>query len=159
MTELNNSIENIFQEAIRHCRWKRVLRTVVLTNPILCVKKLSSFSDNTFEEILLHVYNICIGVYSIGPLVVYDITAAICRYNKIIVDKIYIVGGGPRRALELLNIKPKIQKMDNISLKYIEIPELLEAFRVINHELPSYLKNNNNGDEFESYICHWQKAE
>jgi len=144
----------IFQEALDHCRWKSVLRNV-LTQSDLQEQNLHKFARKRFDEILLYVYNICDSVDGIGMLTIYDITSAICRYNKIIIDKIYIIGNGPKRAISLLNIKAMRQKIGHITLKYVEIPEILKAFNEKNYEMN--LQITNNGDDFESYICNWQK--
>ena len=83
--------KNIYDEAISHCRWKSVLRSKVLNNIILQQRNLYKFSDKSFEQILLIVNDICKEIKGIGMLTIYDITAAICRYNKINIDKVYII--------------------------------------------------------------------
>ena len=147
----------IFQEAIDHCRWKKVLRNNVLVKTEFQEHNLHQFTDKSFNEILLFVYNICDKVEGIGMLTIYDITSAICRYNKINIEMIYIIGKGPKRAIRLLDIKAKSQKIENITLNYVEIPEILKAFQEKNYEINLQIKNSNNGDDFESYICNWQK--
>jgi hypothetical protein len=147
----------IFQEAIDHCRWKKVLRNNVLVKTEFQEHNLHQFTGKSFNEILLFVYNICDKVEGIGMLTIYDITSAICRYNKINIEKIYIIGNGPKRAIRLLDIKAKSQKIENIRLNYVEIPEILKAFQEKNYEINLQIKNSNNGDDFESYICNWQK--
>ena len=97
----------IFQEAIDHCRWKSVLRNQVLTRTELQERNLDCFIGKSFDEILLYVYNICDQIEGIGMLTIYDITSAICRYNKINIEKVYIIGKGPKRAIRLLDIKVK----------------------------------------------------
>ena len=109
MSTLCEPPKYVFQEAIDHCRWKSVLRNKVLTISELQENKLHQFAGKSFDEILLFIYNICEKVEGIGMLTIYDITSAICRYNKIIVEKIYIIGNGTKRAIKLLNIKSKIQ--------------------------------------------------
>ena len=148
------SKKHIFQEAIDHCRWKGVLRNIVLAKTELQEHNLDQFTCYGFDEILLFVYNICNKVEGIGMLTIYDITSAICRYNKINIEKVYIIGKGHIR---LLNIQTKSQKIQNITLKYIEIPEILQAFHEKNYEINLQIKNSKNGDDFESYICNWQK--
>ena len=157
MSKSCGSKRSIFQEAIDHCRWKSVLRNNVLTQNELQEHNLHQFAGKRFDEIILCVYNICDKVKGIGMLTIYDITSAICRYNKIIIDKIYIIGKGPKRVISLLNIKAKTQKIEGVTLKYVEIPEILKAFYEKNYEINSQIKNSNNGDEFETYICNWQK--
>ena len=153
----SSSKKNIFQEAIDHCRWKKVLRNNVLVKTEFQEHNLHQFTGKSFNEILLFVYNICDKVEGIGMLTIYDITSAICRYNKINIEKIYIIGKGPKRAIRLLDIKAKSQKIENITLNYVEIPEIIKAFQEKNYEINLQIKNSNNGDDFESYICNWQK--
>ena len=147
---------NIFQEAMDHCRWKRQLDTVLL-RPELHDNILQDYSGKSFEEILLTVYNICEKVKGVGMLTVYDIVAAICRFNNINIERVYIIGGGPVRAARLLNIKLKTHKIEKIALKYIEISEIIEAFDKLKLEIDTHVKQSSSGDEFETYICNWQK--
>lgn len=149
-----NNTNNMFQEAINHCRWKKVLHSVL--------KKInvSDFNNNnTFEEIFLQIYIICNDVKGIGTLTIYDISAAICRFYKINIDRVYIIGNGPKRAVKLLNIKTKIYKInDKIKLRYVNIGDIIEAFESNSYELDVNIKNNKNGDILETYICNWQKT-
>jgi hypothetical protein len=149
-----NTSNNIFQEAINHCRWKAVLYSVL--------KKINISeynNNNTFEEIILQIYIICNNVKGIGLLTIYDITAAICRYYKINIDKVYIIGNGPKRAIKLLNIKTKICKInDNIKLRYVDICDIINAFDLNSYDLDINIRNNKNGDILETYICNWQKT-
>ena len=157
MTSPHGSKKNIFQEAIDHCRWKKVLQNNILIKSELQQHNLHQFAHRNFNEILLIVYNICDKVKGIGLLTIYDITSAICRFNKINIDKIYIIGAGPKKAIRLLDVKSKFQKIDKITLKYVEIPEILKAFEKKNYKINIKIKNSNNGDDFETYICNWQK--
>jgi hypothetical protein len=152
MKTCNNS-NNIFQEAINHCRWKAVLYSVL--------KKInvSDYNNKTFEEIILQIYIICNDVKGIGLLTIYDISAAICRYYKINIDKVYIIGNGPKRAVKLLNIKTKIYNInDNIKIRYVDICDVINAFDLNSYELDVNIRNNKNGDILETYICNWQKT-
>ena len=152
MKTCNNS-NNMFQEAINHCRWKKVLHS------ILEKINVSYYNNKTFEEIFLQIYIICNDVKGIGTLTIYDITAAICCFYKINIDKVYIIGNGPKRAVKLLNIKTKIYKInDNIKLRYLDIGDIIEAFDLNSYELDVNVRNNKNGDILETYICNWQKT-
>lgn len=144
---------NIFQEAISHCRWKKVLRNILQGIDI------SIYNNKTFEEIMIAIYNICKDVQGIGMLATYDISAAICRHYNVNIDKVYIVGKGPKRAIKLLNIKTKTHKInEDIKLRYANITDIINAFDASSFELNEQVKNSKNGDILESYICNWQKT-
>ena len=148
-----NRSTNIFQEAIDHCRWKKVLYSILKKINIV------DYENKTFEEIILEIYNICVNVKGIGMLTIYDITSAICRYYTININKVYIIGNGPKRAAKLLNIKTKIHKInDKIRLNFVELFDVINAFDLNNHELDKNIRNTKNGDILETYICNWQKT-
>jgi hypothetical protein len=148
----------VFQEALDHCRWKNMLRNNVLSRDELQVDKLHEFSNKRFDEILIDIYTICEKVEGVGMLTIYDITSAICRRNNINIDKIYIIGNGPKRAIRLLGIHVKTEKIGKgIMLQYVEIQSVLDAFNEKNYEMDVDVKNSINGDVFETYICNWQK--
>ena len=147
-----NNSTNIFQEAIDHCRWKKTLYSVLKKINIV------NYENKTFEEIIFEIYNICDNVKGVGMLTIYDITSAICRYYKINIDKVYIIGNGPKRAVKLLNIKIKKHKInDKINLKFVDIMDVINAFDINNYELNENIRNSKNGDILETYICNWQK--
>ena len=92
-------------------------------------------------------------------LAIYDITSAICRYYNINIDKVYIIGNGPKRAVKLLNIKIKKHKInDKINLNFVDTMDVINAFDIFNYELNENIRNSKNGDIFETYICNWQKT-
>jgi len=143
----------IFQEAINHCRWKTVLNNIISDMNII------HYKNKTFEEIMIDVFGICNTVKGIGLLTIYDITSSLCRYYKINIDKVYIIGNGPKRAIKLLNIKTKIHKIgDKIKIKYVDILDIINAFNINYYEIYENIKNIKNGDELETYICNWQKT-
>lgn len=146
------SVSDICDEAIAHCRWKTILKRV-LENDI----SLESYMNKEFEEIFESVHNICKEVKGIGLLTVYDIVSAICRYYSINIDFVYIIGGGPVRAVKLLNLKTKTKKIGSILLKYVKIEDVISSFQIKNYQMNEYIKTSTNGDDFESYICNWQK--
>jgi hypothetical protein len=151
--QTNVNPNNIFQEAISHCRWKKALHNILQGIDI------SIYHNKTFEEIMIANYNICKDVQGIGMLATYDITAAICRHYNINIDKVYIVGKGPKRAIKLLNIKTTTHKInEDIKLRYANITDIINAFDASGFELNEQVKNSKNGDILESYICNWQKT-
>lgn len=87
-------------------------------------------------------------------LTVYDITSAICRNYGVTIDRVYIVGSGPKCAIQILHIKPNTHKISkNITLKYISISSIINIFG-------SQIDKNiqNDGDAIESWICNSQKT-
>lgn len=147
-----NHSTNIFQEAINHCRWKKALHSVLKNINIV------NYENNTFEEIIFKIYNICHNVKGVGMLTIYDITSAICRYYNINIDKVYIIGNGPKRAVKILNIKIKKHKINNINLNFVDIVDVINAFDINNYILDENIRNSKNGDILETYICNWQKT-
>jgi len=137
-------MEEIFSEAISHCRWKTVLRN---TLKIIDIEK---YKNNSFDEIHKEIYNICKEINGLGKLVIYDITTAICRYHNINIDKVYIIGSGPNRAIKLLNLKAKL--CNKLKIKYVTIDDVINELSKKNIVL-----NEKNGDILESYLCNWQK--
>jgi hypothetical protein len=143
---------DFFQEAIAHCRWKKVCRNFLKDINV------SQYADSTFNEIFSSIYELSANVNGIGFLTIYDITEAICRHYNKKIEKVYIIGGGPRRAIKILNIRSKRQKInEKISLNYVDIADVIQAFSVKGYILDEVLKNNKNGDVIESYLCNWQK--
>lgn len=144
---------NLFQEAINHCRWKKALYSILSTIDV------TKYARNSFEQVMVDIHTICLTVRGIGLLTMYDIASAICRTHKIPIQKVYIIGGGPKRAIQILDIKPKIDKInDTIRLHYVDIKDIINAFDKKGFVLDDYLTNCTDGDVFESYICNWQKG-
>lgn len=134
---------HIFHEAIAHSRKKSQLKELLLRE----FQDLDPYSKQSFDEIFKRVSDVC----TLGPLHTYDITAAICRYHRINVDKIYIVGNGPKAAIRLLRLRTKT---DAKRLRYIDISDAIRALTA--HHIP--IPHSNNGDDFESYLCKWQST-
>jgi len=145
----NNNYTDMYNEAISHCRWKKAL------HGILKDINISDYNNKTFEEIITEIHNICKNTDGIGMLAIYDITSAICRHYKVNIDKVYIIGKGPKRAINLLNVKPKTH---NIKIRYATVTDIITAFDSNGFELSEHVRNSKNGDIFESYICNWQKT-
>ena len=149
----SSSNDYIFQEAVDHTRHETKLR------PILNDIDEKQYENKSFEEIICMIYYICKNINQIGPLMVYDISSALCRHYGLIIDNVYIIGSGPKKAIKLLNIKPKLHKINkNFKLHYVTIDELIMAFDNNIYELNETMRNNKNGDDWESFICNWQKT-
>jgi hypothetical protein len=145
--------EIIFQEAISHSR-----RPTTLINTVKQLN-LSEYENKSFEDIYPEIRTIFKSVKDqLGPLAVYDTTAAICRYHNKNVDRVYIVGGGPIKAVKKLNLSCKTQRISKYTLKYVEIADVISAFDRNCFYLDENVRQSKNGDDFESYICNWQKT-
>tara|TARA_B100001175_G_C19041220_1_gene417392 strand:- start:25 stop:474 length:450 start_codon:yes stop_codon:yes gene_type:complete len=145
--------ENIFQEAIGHCRWKKNLY------PVLEKINISNYKNKSFNDIFIEIYNMTENVTGVGLLSTYDIVAAICRYHNIKIDKVFIIGGGPKRAIKLLGVSLSKYIMPNgVKLNYAEIVDIKNAFKKNKYKLDKHMKYSRDGDEFESYLCNWQKS-
>lgn len=143
---------SIWTEAFTHCRHTKKLKTFI-TNEI----DIKTYKNATFETIFMSIYDLCLKVDGLGPLVVYDLTVAICRFYKINIDRVYIIGNGPKNAVKLLGLKPKKQYLRDITICYVEINEIIDAFHKHSYTIDSKIIHSKNGDDFESYICKWQK--
>jgi hypothetical protein len=153
---LSTSAMTIFEEAFRHCRWKKVL----INDGLAKINILDYSVYTTFEEIIPRIYEICEDVKGLGMLTIYDITAALCRYYNINIDKVYIIGNGPKRAIKLLNLHTKQHNITNkVKLNYVEIDDIKSAFDYNKLYLDEDIRNTVNGDVIETYICNWQKTQ
>ena len=132
----------LFYEAYDHCRWKTTLQDFLVPLDIII------YSGKTFEEIFTAIHLLCRSIRGLGMLVVYDITAALCRYYHVFIDKVYIIGGGPKRAVKLRNLKTHIHKFNNIRLVFVEIVDVNNAFNL----------QIRDGDALETFLCKWQKT-
>ena len=148
-------LPNLFQEAICHCRHKKKLLHFLKDINI------RTYENKTFEEIIIDINNKCVHIKGLGLLTIYDITIAICNYYKVIIDKVYIIGGGPKRAIKLLKIKTQKHIIsDKLKINYTNIHTIINAFDENNFEIKNInIRNNKNGDILETYICDWQKTQ
>ena len=153
--------KQVFTELINHSRRKNTARDVIAEID------LQKYKDYNFSEIYTEIYNKFRTINGLGNLAVYDTTSAICKYHNKIIDKVYIVGNGPKKAIKKLNLNHKLNKMivghdsneKPITIKYVEISDLLEAFPNNGYDLPNTIdKNCIDGDKIESEICVWQKG-
>jgi hypothetical protein len=149
------SLEDVFQEAICHCRHKKKLLDFLKDIYII----IRTYENNTFEEIIIDIHNKCVNIKGIGILTIYDIAIGICDYHNIDIEKVYIIGSGPKRAIKLLKIKTQKHKIsDTLKINYTNIPTIINAFDENNIEINEFIRNNKNGDILETYICEWQKT-
>jgi len=146
----------MFQEAYSHSRRKGALKGA-FARPELQESTIQQFKGSSFDNIFQHVYKTCYVPKTIGALCIYDISAAICRHLQINIDNIFIIGKGPQRAVRLLNLTPKTRAIGDITLKYVEIGDVLSAFHKNGYIIDPAIKDSKNGDTFESYLCKWQK--
>ena len=147
-------VEVFFREAISFSRNRGLLREKLTQNI-----NIDDYANKTFEQIISEI-SVSFYVYKkIGALACYDITSAICRYHNINIEKVYIIGGGPARAIKLLNIEKKKHIINNeIKLKYVDINDIINAFDNNGYDFDESIRTNTSGDILESYLCIWQKT-
>ena len=132
----------LYHEAMCHCRHKTILKKFLNKIDIHKYKKTS------FEDIFLDVQNLNDTRGSIGSLTIYDIASDIFRYHGNMIDKVYIVGGGPKRAVKLLGLKTRTNPI--IRLKYVSIDDIVCKLK---------LDKTDDGYLLETFICIWQKTQ
>ena len=156
--QLSNCLnrKQIFSEVINHSRRKNTARNAVSEIDI------HKYKDYNFSEIYTEIYNIFSTIDGLGNLAVYDTTSAICKYHNKNIDKVYIIGNGPKLAIKKLDLQDKVNKqvvgLDSnekpITINYIEINDILKAFPNNGYDLPNLIdKNCIDGDFIESNIC------
>ncbi len=149
---------DMYGEFIRHTRMN--LNKLLYT--LRCFQNIHNNANNdcSFKDIYVMVHTTVLelkqqGIKGIGPLAKYDIASAICRHHHINIHHVYIVGRGPKNAIRKLNLKTKTHKLTNsISLPYVSIDEIKESFQRLEHPL----LESSNGDDYESFLCKWQKT-
>jgi hypothetical protein len=139
--------DTLFIEAINHARNKGLMRNFIssldLPNLLQC-----TFLE-TFRTISTS------KPKGIGLLGVYDIASAIARHNNEKLDKVYLVGNGPMRAAQLLDLVSNI--------KHHKIGDYIIPYLPVNI-VTTHLKEKNivfeegmDGDQLESFLCNLQK--
>jgi hypothetical protein len=149
-TNINQNI--IFEEALSHCRWKGKLKDLI---PQI---NIPSFRGRSFEYIFQAIYYQCKKIKGLGLLTTYDVTASICKQHNIPIDRVYIIGSGPKRAIELLGLEAKKKWINNIRVNYVEMQDVIKAFENKKFDLDSEIKLTKNCDLVESFLCKWQKT-
>jgi hypothetical protein len=51
----------------------------------------------------------------------------------------------------------KTQNIAGVSLKYVSIADLVDAFTAKGFCMDASVRDSDNGDDYETYICNWQK--
>ena len=131
----------LFHEAKSHCRHKTIL------NVFLKNLNLDSFKDKPFSQIFLELKNAKREKGSIGNLTIYDIASDIVRHNGGQINKVYIIGSGPKRAIKILGIKKQLDPVTR--LHFVSCEDVIRACN---------LEPTTDGDLLETYICQWQKT-
>ena len=151
-------IDRIFNEALYHTRRKALLSTIL---PLIRKNLLEGYyRDMTFEGVMKDVYtNHTQGVRGLGVLVMYDISAAIFRFQGRDVDRVYIIGGGPLLAKKKLSLPLTPHRVSRgLVVRYTDIPTTINALVEKGVVLDERIRNTRNGDVLESYLCNWQRS-
>jgi hypothetical protein len=143
----------VFQEGYNHSRNKHIFRQTFDT------LELSKFEGKSFEDVFLTISSICDSTKGLGTLAIYDVTAAICRSNNIPIENIFLIGNGPKQAIERLGLQPNEIKIGKRYLNYVSVTDVKDAFQKKNISLKQSLVDCMDGDTFETYLCQWQKTD
>lgn len=94
--------------------------------------------------------------YTKMELFVYDMTMILCRMLGIIIDKVYLVGSGPKKWKEYFGKYVGTDK--STSWKYITVPRAFDVLKGI-PATEKYLPDNNPyiGDDLENLLCQYAK--
>jgi hypothetical protein len=135
------TLDELFQEALHHTRRPTLMRQFI------CSFNVESFAGQPFEEIFYEIWQQ--RPAGISKLGVYDIASKIFKYNGGNIPVIYLVGNGPIEAVKNLGLTSKIkkQKINDITLDYIEIDEVLPFVT------ERYTGSTTDGDDIESFLC------
>ena len=139
-----------FQEALLHSRRKTLLKRLLQEVKVIYEALRERI---TFEQIFVDIYRRFHPHNGIEMLATYDTTSAICRYYGIPIDRVYIIGNGPKRAAKLLNLPLKMQQIGTVCVHYADT---INVHRVMLEKESIHL--DIHGDELESYLCRWQKT-
>ena len=132
---------------------------------------LSEYKDMNTYEVIHKVIKEYIETSGIGPLLTYDIIAAIWKFYELKFDKIPIIkkknndeGYGPYQAIVFLCLKDKLVFAANLGKKYelltLEFDVMLDAIK--NNEDLTLKKmirfiDERDGDSCETFLCQWNK--
>jgi hypothetical protein len=136
------TIDELFQEALHHTRRPTLMREFILRE-----LNVESFKGQPFEEVFYEIWEK--RPKGISKLGVYDIASKIYKYNGGNIPIIYLVGNGPIEAIQRLNLSDKVkkQKINDVTLDYIEIKDVVEFLG------EKYTGSLTDGDEIESFLC------
>ena len=140
-----------YKEGYDHCRWKKTFQKFIKT-----IKE-RDYTDFAFKDLFISLLKKSNNFYGVGLLSVYDVAADISKRKNIKIGKVFIIGGGPKRAVKLLNINLKKVRYDNVLLNYTTKKDIISAFKKSRYNIDKNMLKNRDCDDFESYLCNWQK--
>jgi len=143
----------MFQEAYNHSRCPKVVKQFVQTIDV------ATYQSRSFEEILSDI--ILRRIRGVGWLACYDIASAIAKHYNQPITKVYLMGDGPVRAIQLLQLWLHVQKvkLGNLMVPYIQIDTLCHRLREQNIEFNTRWQETQDGNELENWLCNWQKTQ
>lgn len=140
-----------YKEGYDHCRWKTAFKKFVKN-----IKE-RDYIDFAFKDLFISLLKKSKKFYGVGLLSVYDVSADISRRLNIKIGKVFIIGDGPKRAVKLLNIKLRKIHYGKILLRYTTKKDIITAFKKSRYNIDKNMLKNRDCDDFESYLCNWQK--
>lgn len=149
---LSENYSDFFRECLYHGYHRQEIKVLLID---IYTKK-DSFKElnnlDSFEKVYIFVNDNYRSKPRAGPLFIYDVTTQLCRYYSIPIDKVYIVGSGPRINCNKLNLTLKYNP--DISLQYVVVQELIDKLSIdyIN-KVFGELSNDFIGDDLETILC------
>lgn len=140
-----------YEEGYNHCRWKKTFQKFVKN-----IKE-RDYIDFAFKDLFISLLKKSNKFYGVGLLSVYDVSADISRRLHIKIGKVFIIGGGPKRAVKLLNVKLRKIHYGGVLLRYTTKKDIITAFKKSRYNIDKNMLKSRDCDDFESYLCNWQK--
>lgn len=143
-------LEQLFFDFLQDVRWKNDAKKFLKVNVI----HFRVLVGQPFEHIFMSVVDVVLNAKGIGILGAYNITTVLCSFE---VPNVYILGGGPKKALEILSIFDKCEweGVGRYRRKFIPRDVLVNAIFTL-HRV-EITENNFSNDQLETTLCVWQK--
>jgi hypothetical protein len=147
-----DNYNDFFRECLWHGRHRSEIKT--LLQIIYACRDTYRLEHNltTFDQVYQFVSTQYGTKPRVGPLFKYDVTTQLCRYYGIIIDKVYIVGSGPKKNAFRLNLTLKTNPITDLS--YAEASEVINKLGVgyIDKAFGT-LSDKFIGDDLETILC------
>jgi hypothetical protein len=150
---LSDNYEIFFRECILHSRHNKAIKELLKE----IFEKRNTFKNiNTFEEMYLLCKKLYGSIKRVGPLCIYDITTQLCKYNNIIIDKIYLASNTTGPYVFAMKHKMKLHRCSKLLLYYINCQDVIDIYGIDYIEKFTGKLNIFIGDQLETFCCYIQ---